>query len=76
VAIRSASPATRDSMPNDYGGTGTINGIDAVERWKRGDSYVKQLIAATIPEPIFNEIKGGTCTKDVWKTLKRNYEER
>lgn len=54
---------TSDPMPNDYGGAGTMNGIDAVQRWKRGESYVKQPIAATMPDPIFNEIKAGPARK-------------
>jgi gag-polypeptide of LTR copia-type len=55
---------------------GTINGTEPTDCWKRGESYVKQLITASIPQVIFNQIKGGTCTKDVWEALKKMYEEQ
>jgi len=62
---------TKDSAPKDYGGAGIVNGTDPAERWKRGESYVKQVIAASIPQPVYNEIKGGTRTKDVWEVLQK-----
>jgi hypothetical protein len=65
-----------NSAHKDYGGVGTINGTEPADRWRRGESYVKQVIAATIPQAVFNQIKGGTRTKDVWEALKKMYEER
>jgi hypothetical protein len=56
---------SRDSTPKDYGSVGTVNGTEPTDHWKRGKSYVKQLIAASIPLAVFNDIKGRTCTKDV-----------
>ncbi len=37
---------------------------------------MKQLIAATVPDTIFSRLKGSTCAKDVWESLKKYFEER
>jgi hypothetical protein len=55
---------------------GTVGGVEAADRWKRGESGAKQLIAATVPETTYSQIKSGTCTKDVWDDLKKLHEER
>jgi hypothetical protein len=37
---------------------------------------VKQLIAASVPNTVFNRIETGTTAKDVWDALKKLYEGR
>ena len=65
-----------DKAPKEYSAKGEVGGLDAATRWKRGESGTKQLIAATIPETIFSQIKGGTRAKEMWEALKKLHEER
>jgi transposase InsO family protein len=67
---------TEPSAPKEYVNAGAIGGLEPPTRWKRGEATTKHLIASTIPDSVFNQIKGGTRTKEVWETLKRIYEER
>ena len=67
---------TNDSAPKEYSAKGEVGGLDAATRWKRGESGTKQLIAATIPETTYSQIKGGTCTKEMWEALKKLHEEQ
>ena len=67
---------TNDDAPKDYGAKGDINGLDAATHWKRGESGTKQLIAATVPETVFSQIKSGTRAKEMWEALKKLHEER
>ncbi len=65
-----------EDAPSDYANSGTVNGLDAATRWKKGEGIVKQLIAATVPDTVFARIKKGTRAKDVWDSLKKYFEER
>jgi hypothetical protein len=67
---------TNASMPAAYGAAGTIHGVTAPVRWAHGEATVKQAIAASVPDSIFNHIKGSTRTKDVWDALKALFEGR
>ena len=67
---------TNVSMPAAYGQAGTINGVTPAARWVQGEATVKQAIAASVPDSIFNRIKGSTRAKDVWDTLKALFEGR
>ena len=66
---------TNVSMPAAYG-PGTINGVTLAARWAQGEATVKQAIAASVPDSIFNRIKGSTRAKDVWDALKALFEGR
>jgi hypothetical protein len=66
---------TTDTAPKDYAYLATVTGLDLDIRWRCGEGIVKQLIAATVPDTIFNCIKGGTHTKTVWDRLKNLYED-
>ena len=67
---------TNISMPVAYSQVGTVNGVSAPARWVHGEATVKQAIAASVPDSIFNRIKGSTCAKDVWDALKALFEGR
>ena len=67
---------TNDTMPAAYGLAGTIGGVTAPTRWARGEATVKQAIAASVPDSVFNRIKTGTRAKDVWDALRALYEGR
>jgi hypothetical protein len=66
---------TRDTLPKDYAYLGTVTGLNAPTHWRHGEGIVKQLIASTMPDTIFNRIKGGTHSKNVWDALKNLYED-
>ena len=63
-------------MPALYGAAGAINGVDAPARWAYGEATVKQMIAASVPDSVFTQIKGSTRAKDVWDALRALYEGR
>ena len=63
-------------MPTAYGSVGMISGLSASARWAHGEATVKQAIAASVPDSIFNQIKGSTCVMDVWDALKALFEGR
>jgi hypothetical protein len=65
---------TNVSMPAAYGAAGTINRATAPMQWAHGKATVKQAIAASVPDSIFNRIKSSTCAKDVWDALKALFE--
>ena len=67
---------TNVSMPEVYAAAGTVNGVDAPTRWAHGEATVKQAIAASVPDSIFNHIKSKTRAKDVWDALKALFEGR
>jgi hypothetical protein len=66
---------TKDTLPKDYAYLGTVTGLNAPTCWRCGEGIVKQLIASTVPNTIFNCIKGGTHLKDMWDALKNLYED-
>jgi hypothetical protein len=67
---------TNDSMPQAYPAAGTVNGAPAATQWAHGEATVKQAIAASVPDSVFNRIKGGTCAKDIWDAVKALLEGR
>ena len=67
---------TNVSMPAAYRSAGTIGGLSASTRWAHGEATVKQAIAASVPDSIFNQIKGSTHAMDVWDALKALFEGR
>src|ERR1700677_1294431 len=67
---------TNASMPAAYRAAGTIHGVPAPARWAHGEATVKQAIAASVPDSIFNRIKGSTRAKDVWDALRALFEGR
>src|SRR6266404_2975019 len=65
---------TNDSIPAAYGAAGTVNGVTAPARWAYDEATVKQSIAASVPDSVFNRIKNSTHAKEVWDALKVLYE--
>jgi hypothetical protein len=67
---------TNASMTQTYVDAGTIGNVTPQMRWTHDQAVVKQLIAASVPDTIFNRIKTGTTAKDVWDALKKLYKGR
>jgi len=55
---------------------GDVNGVKPVMRWEDDDETVKHLIMSSVPDEIFNRIKGGANAKAWWASLKGICEGR
>jgi transposase InsO family protein len=67
---------TNASITQTYTNAGTIGNATPQMQWTHDQAVVKQLIAASVPDTVFNRIKTGTTAKDVWDALKKLYEGR
>ena len=65
---------TAATITQDYKDMGKIGTVTPEMRWRLDQAAVKQLIATSIPNSVFNSIKAGTSAKDVWDALKKLYE--
>jgi hypothetical protein len=65
---------TAMSVTTAYMNVGEVGGLDPDAHWDWHEASVKQLIAVSIPDSAFNQIKSGSSVKDVWKKLKQLYE--
>jgi transposase InsO family protein len=65
-----------DSITPAYQTAGVIGGLDPAVRWQLDEATVKQLIAASVPDTAFNQIKTQTNAKDVWSELRKLFEAR
>jgi hypothetical protein len=54
---------TNASMTQLYNNAGTIGNTTPQMRWTHDQAVVKQLIAASVPDTVFNRIKTGTTAK-------------
>src|SRR6266702_238326 len=66
---------TNITMPQTYLPS-AINGVPLANQWAIGKATVKQAIAASVPDSIFNRIKGSTHAKDAWDALRALFEGR
>ena len=76
-AIKSCSLSkhlTKTSITQAYKDMGEVGTVLLEMRWCLDQATVKQLIAMSIPDSVFNNIKTGTSAKDVWDALKKLYE--
>ena len=67
---------TETTTTATYVTVGAVNGLTPDMRWAIDQAVVKQLIAASVPDSVFNSIKSGRTAKDVWDALKRLFEGR
>ena len=65
-----------DSVTQAYLDRGDVNGVKPVMRWEDDDETVKHLIMSSVPDEIFNRIKGGANAKAWWASLKGICEGR
>ena len=61
---------TSTTYPTTYLTTGTVNGQSPKQRGAVEEAITKNWIAATVPDPIWNQIKSKTTTKEVWEAMK------
>jgi gag-polypeptide of LTR copia-type len=67
---------TSSSVTKAYINCSDINNIKPDMRWEDNDEAVKHLMMNSVPDDIFNRIKGGTNTKTWWDSLKAICEGR
>jgi len=67
---------TEDAVTQAYNDRGTINGIAPRMWWEDDDQAVKHIIMNSVPDEVFNHIKGGASTKAWWDSLKTICEGR
>jgi len=60
-------------VPTTWAAIGTVT---PQERWDAEESSAKILIAASLPDHIFNRIKTKTNTKEIWDAIKEIYQKR
>ena len=61
-------------MTAEYMTVGKVGHLEADQHWSLDQSVIKQLITTSVPDSVFNAIKGGATAKDVWDALKKLYE--
>ena len=67
---------TETATTATYVTVGTVNGLMPDMRWAIDQAVVKQLIAVSVPDSVFNSIKSGRTAKDVWDASKSLFEGR
>lgn len=67
---------TEATITAAYVTAGDVGILTPQLRWDLDQRIVKQLIGSSVPDTVFNDIKGGTTAKDVWDELKKIYETR
>jgi gag-polypeptide of LTR copia-type len=64
---------TNDAVPATWVTIGTIT---PQQRWEAEEASTKNLIAASVPDHVFNRIKSKTNTKEIWDAIKEIYQKR
>jgi hypothetical protein len=64
------------TIPATYIAAGTINGLTPDQRWAAKEAAAKNMIAASVPDHVFNRIKNKTTTMEVWAAMKAIYQTR
>ena len=67
---------TNDAITQNYVSAGDIGGLKPEQRWTADKIAVNQIFCATIPDPVFNEIKSTYEPKGIWEKLKELFEEK
>ena len=67
---------TSMGTPAAYALAGDINGVSADDRWANEEAIAMDMIAASVPDPVFNQIKAKTTTMEVWNAIKDIYQSR
>ena len=61
---------TSPTTPQSYTAAGNINGQTPDQRWAAEEAMAKNVIAVSVPDHIFNQIKSKTTTMEVWNAIK------
>jgi len=61
-------------ITQEYKDASNIGGMKPEVCWKTNEAVVRQLIIASVPDSVFNCIKGGANAKSIWDELKKIFE--
>jgi len=67
---------TSDSPTALYTAVGDVGNVTPAMRWQADDKAAMHLIASSIPNSVFSNIKSSTTAKAAWDALKLLYEGR
>ena len=67
---------TRTVLPVAYQQAGDIDGVTPLRRWDNEEGAAMRMIAASVPDHIFNRVKSHTTTRDIWEAIKGIYQTR
>ena len=67
---------TNASVTPAYIAVGDVNGQTPAQRWAAEEAAAMNMIAASVPDQVFNRIKSKTNTMEVWNTVKAIYQTR
>ena len=67
---------TTSTVPAAYTAAGNINGQSPDQRWATEEAITKHMIAASVPDRIFHQIKSKTSTMEVWATMKAMHQSK
>ena len=65
-----------DTLPTSYTTLGKIGGLEPLERWRKEEFAIRQVIGPSIPSSAFTRVKSNKSVKSVWEALKQIYEEK
>src|ERR1700677_1090404 len=71
-----ADHLTNTRVTQAYKDAGDVGGMKPETRWKADEALVRQLIVPSVPDSVFNRIKGGADAMSVWDELKTIFEGR
>ena len=60
---------TSTTFPATYLITSIVNSQSPKQQWATEEAIMKSLIMATVPDPILNQIKSKTTTKETWDAI-------
>jgi len=64
------------SITQAYVTIGNVQNMTPQMRWDADEAMTMQVIAASIPDSVFTNIKSKTVAKDIWDTLKALFKGR
>ena len=65
---------TKTSVMSTYMAIGDLNGLKPNAQWNLDQGMVENLITTSIPNSVFNNIKGKKNLKEMWDTLKSTFK--
>lgn len=65
---------TSTTITTTYTNMGNVNNLTPDMRWENDEATAMYIIATSIPNTVFTNIKSKNTAKDVWDALKALYE--
>jgi hypothetical protein len=69
-----ADHLTNTRVTQAYKDAGDVGNVKPETHWKADEALVQQLIVASVPDSVFNRIKGRADAKSIWDKLKKIFK--